>query len=46
MKKQMPSLWNTLSKNGVERIYYWDRVNPVLVLIRGRNELVPEPKMP
>lgn len=46
MKKQMPSLWNTLSKNGVERIYYWDRVNPVLVLIRGRNELGPEPNMP
>ncbi|MFM8856552.1 MAG: hypothetical protein ACKOI2_04990 [Actinomycetota bacterium] len=38
MKKQMPSLWNALLADGVEKVYYWDRVNPILVLIRNRDD--------
>lgn len=38
MKKQMPSLWNALLADGVEKVYYWDRVNPILVLIRTRDD--------
>lgn len=34
MKEQLPFLWGRLAKGAEERVFYWDRVNPFVVLIR------------
>jgi hypothetical protein len=38
MKEQMPELWRSLAQNNIEKTYYWDRVNPILVIVRSKTD--------
>jgi hypothetical protein len=35
MEQQVPSIWSALQSQGTSRVFYWDSVNPIKVILRS-----------